>query len=241
MTTPALCVWTGPLQPRESPCRQAATRRAGQSERRAPASGFPPQENEVSNGSVTNTRRAVAYAFLQSRIRYGTRRMATFHIGITGHRHLGDAADWVADTLRTCLHDLQTEHGPDVAAYSASAIGSDTLFAEAALELDMRLEAVIPFEQYSHDFMPGPDRDRFDHLLARAAAVHALPHTIRSHKAYLAAGKWIVDESDLLLAVHDGRPPNPTKGGTAEAVDYASRSRRRICLINPVTRAVRTA
>ncbi len=167
--------------------------------------------------------------------------MATFHIGITGHRHLGDAADWVADTLRTCLYDLRTEHGPDLVAYSALAIGSDTLFAEAALELDMRLEAVIPFEQYANDFEPGPARDRFDPLLARAAAVHSLPHTPRSCKAYLAAGKWIVDRSDILLAVHDGRPPNPTKGGTAEAVDYAYRSSRRICAINPATRAVRTA
>ncbi len=166
--------------------------------------------------------------------------MATFHVGITGHRHLGDAADWVADTLRTCLHDLRTEHGPDIVAYSALAIGSDTLFAEAALELDMRLEAVIPFEQYPHDFEPGPYRDRFEYLLARAAAVHSLPHTTRSHKAYLAAGKWIVDHGDILLAVHDGRPPNPTKGGTAETVDYASCCGHRVRVINPTTRVVRS-
>ena len=166
--------------------------------------------------------------------------MATFHIGITGHRHLGDAADWVADTLRTCLHDLRTEYGPDVVAYSALAIGSDTLFAEAALELDMCLEAVMPFKEYPHDFDPGPERDRFDRLLARAAAVHSLPHTTRSHKAYLTAGKWIVDHSDILLAVHDGRPPNPTKGGTAEAVDYAFCGGHPIRVINPTTRVVRS-
>ena len=134
------------------------------------------------------------------------------------------------------MHDLRTEHGPDLVAYSALAIGSDTLFAEAALELDIRLEAVIPFGQYPHDFDPGPERDRFDHLLACAAAVHSLPYTTRSHKAYFAAGKWIVDHGDIFLAVHDGCPPNPTKGGTAEAVDYARSVSRRTIVLDPQTR-----
>jgi len=60
------------------------------------------------------------------------------------------------------------------------------------------------------------------------------------HKAYLTAGKWIVDHSDILLAVHDGRPPNPTKGGTAEAVDYAFCGGHPIRVINPTTRVVRS-
>jgi polyphosphate kinase 2 (PPK2 family) len=47
-----------------------------------------------------------------------------------------------------------------------------------------------------------------------------LPPAPTHEDAYLAAGRWIVDHADRLVAVWDGRPARG-RGGTAEVVAYA--------------------
>jgi hypothetical protein len=55
--------------------------------------------------------------------------------------------------------------------------------------------------------------------------------------AYLSAGHRIVDLSEILFAVWNGKPAKG-KGGTADVVDYAKQQRRPMIQINPVTRTV---
>lgn len=49
-------------------------------------------------------------------------------------------------------------------------------------------------------------------------------------RAYEAAGRYVVDHCDMLLAVWDGRPARG-RGGTAEIIAYARRRERPLAVI----------
>lgn len=148
-----------------------------------------------------------------------------FHVGVTGHRKLG------ADPIQTwrvfaeCAVALQHHRdeaqgrGQSVAAWSCLAIGADSLFAQAALGLNIPLHAILPFADYPEDFS-AEERPLFDHLVATAASVEWLPRKRRSNLAYLAAGELLVRRVDHLIAVWNGQPA-AGKGGTGDVVLYA--------------------
>ena len=63
-------------------------------------------------------------------------------IGVSGHQQIGDEAtiEFVSQQLHGLLSKLQhlrLEHGQNVIAYSALAIGTDRLFVKTALALGM--------------------------------------------------------------------------------------------------------
>lgn len=160
-----------------------------------------------------------------------------FRIGVTGHRDLGDEATaaFVARQCKAILQEALADHG-EVVALSALAEGADTLFAEAALELGLPLEAVTPFKRYVEDF-EGRARERYKRLLARARVEQRLPYTERSDEAYLGGGLWVVNHCDLLVVVWDGQPA-AGKGGTGDVVDYARHVGRPYIHIHTVERTV---
>ena len=121
-------------------------------------------------------------------------------------------------------------------ALSALAEGADTLFAEAALELGVPLEAVTPFKRYIEDF-EGQAQEHYQRLLAQAQVEHRLPHAERSDEAYLAGGLWVVDHCNLLVVVWNGQPA-AGKGGTGDVVDYARQVVRPYIHIHTVERTV---
>src|SRR5947209_16377965 len=92
-----------------------------------------------------------------------------YRIAVTGHRNLGDqvTVQFVTEAFRTLLAKEQREHSGGITALSGLAEGSDMLFAEAALDLDIPLEGVIAYEGFENDFEPGPARERYCHLLKR--------------------------------------------------------------------------
>jgi hypothetical protein len=162
---------------------------------------------------------------------------AILKVGVTGHRHLGGdpTALWFvfAECVRILerLRALAELQRTGVIAYSALAIGADQLFAQAAVGLGIPLVGVIPFAEYPADFEPA-ERDVFDALVGRCRHVHRLPIKRRSNKAYMEAGKWVVDECDYLVAVWNGQPAAGL-GGTGDVVAYAERKRRTIFRIDP--------
>lgn len=145
------------------------------------------------------------------------------YIGITGHRHFSEPEmyKFVSDTLRDKLSTLKAEHG-NVRALSALALGADTIFAEIALGLGYELEVVVPFARFQDDFKNEDDVKQYKSLLERALAVHRLRFVNKSDFAYLSAGKWIVNRSDVLIAVWDGLPGKGA-GGTSDIVAYAKK------------------
>jgi len=102
---------------------------------------------------------------------------------------------------------------------SSLADGADQLFAEAILALGGSLEVILPAARYREE-LPAESQDVYDRLLARASAVEQLDYEESSSEAHMAAGRAVVQRSDVLLAVWDGRPARGF-GGTGDVVAYA--------------------
>lgn len=155
-------------------------------------------------------------------------------IGITGHRFL-DAPDgwaWVEAQFASVLSDLS----PPLLGVSCLAVGADQRFAARVDAGGGRILAILPFKDYRRTFDPQEVRE-YDRLLSRAdAEVLDTPGT--DEDAYLAAGRRVVELSDLVLAVWDAQPARG-KGGTADVVDYAVQRGGALLHLNPITRTVR--
>jgi hypothetical protein len=137
-------------------------------------------------------------------------------IGVTGHRDLTpETACLVAGAF-----DRHLAERPDVVGLSCLAEGADVLFAWAVLRRGGALEAIVPSAEHRGR---RDDVAEYDRLLERAATVTRLPYPEDGPAALMAASLVLVERSDLLLAVWDGRPARGL-GGTADVVEYARRA-----------------
>jgi hypothetical protein len=140
-------------------------------------------------------------------------------IGCTGHRAIPAAAlDHVTAGIRRQI----ARHDPTgLVGVSSLAAGADQLFAGAVLRAGARLRVVVPSAGYATTFA-AVELPRYEALLAAATRHETLGYPEPSDEAFLAAGRRVVDLSDVLLAVWDRRPARG-KGGTADIVAYAER------------------
>lgn len=155
-------------------------------------------------------------------------------VGITGHQRLDDpeAWRWVARAMR----DELARMAPPLVAVTSLAIGADQLLARLVLERGGTIHAVLPFANIERSF--SPEQVPAYRELAKQATVEVLETLGTDEDAYLAAGRRVVDQSDIVLAVWNGGPAKG-KGGTADVVAYAIRRGVRIVHINPVSHTVR--
>ena len=155
-------------------------------------------------------------------------------VGITGHRpnKLPPAAiPRIERQLRAVMMAIdkiaQQSHAP-VRLISGFAEGVDQM-AVAAAPTDWIVEAILPFpkDEYLKDFEHsaagnGHDvRAAFLASLARASAVTELPvpPSGAREQGYLAAGRAMLAQIDVLIAAWDGAPPRA--GGTGQIVKEA--------------------
>jgi hypothetical protein len=136
-------------------------------------------------------------------------------LAITGHRGLSAELEAEVDQM---IRAVVAQNGALVGV-SCLADGADAVFAQAVLDAGGSLVAVLPAARYREE-LPEDYRPVFDQLLARAGKVVQLPYVTPDSHAYMEAGKRMIDESDSLLAVWDGRPGRGF-GGTADVVAYA--------------------
>jgi 8-oxo-dGTP pyrophosphatase MutT (NUDIX family) len=101
-----------------------------------------------------------------------------------------------------------------------------------ALALGIAFEVVIPCSQYADIYDSAEIREEYHDLLGRCQQVHELPFQECSEDAYLAAGHWIVDHTDLMILVWNGYPAGG-KGGTADIASYSRLVRCPFIHINP--------
>ncbi len=139
-------------------------------------------------------------------------------VGITGHRGLSDV---VEQQVRQLLHGTLQELGDDLTGVSCIADGPDAWFSEEVLAHGGRLEVVIPADGYRGS-LPEEYHPLYDRLLGQAAEVHHTGMTESDSAAHMAGSEILVDVSELLLAVWDGKPARGY-GGTADVVAYAER------------------
>ena len=138
-------------------------------------------------------------------------------VGATGHRLL---ATGTARMVERALRERLARVPADVlVGVSSLADGADQLFAEAILALGGSLEVILPAARYREE-LPAESRSAFDRLLAQASAVERLDYQDSTSEAHMAAGRVVVERSEVLLAVWDGRPARGI-GGTGDVVAYA--------------------
>ncbi|MDZ7291633.1 MAG: hypothetical protein ONB44_16775 [candidate division KSB1 bacterium] len=154
--------------------------------------------------------------------------------GITGHQNLGapETVAWVEKTLQEVIAQNLIRHG-----FTSLAIGADQLFAEILHDNGIPYTAVLPCREIERTFQTPAHLENYRRLLRTAAGVETLNFIEPAETAYMEAGKRVVDLSDLVIAVWNGRPAKGL-GGTADAVRYALDQKKRVVHINPLTRQV---
>jgi hypothetical protein len=159
-------------------------------------------------------------------------------VAIVGHRpaRIVDA-DRVQDQLRSILARVRAALPPSarLRLVSALAEGADRMGAAAAPEIGAALDVVLPFapHEYEKDFDEEASRHAFRALLAQAEAVLVLDGAADARDlAYEAAGRTLLDNSDLVVAVWDGQPGRG-RGGTQEVLADAARRQMPIVVVTP--------
>lgn len=137
-------------------------------------------------------------------------------IGITGHR---DLTPQTVELVRTEFDTQLTRTPGRTKCISCLAEGADQLFARAVLTHGGQLDAIVPSLDY-RDQMSSDSQLEFDRLLVAAVRITRLPYPDSIPAAHMAASLVLVERSDLLFAVWDGRPAL-SFAGTADVVAYA--------------------
>lgn len=135
------------------------------------------------------------------------------NIGITGHQNIPSQA--LAYVIRGIRGIITSQQQP-VIGYSSLAIGADQLFARLVLENGGSLVAVVPSRSYELTFSAA-DLPSYRKLLACASKTLVLDYPAPNEQAFMAAGRQVVQSSDLMIAVWDGKPAAGL-GGTADVV-----------------------
>ncbi|WP_017623387.1 hypothetical protein [Nocardiopsis chromatogenes] len=139
-------------------------------------------------------------------------------IGITGHSDL--SADSVPLVRKALAGVIAPYRDGGLVGLSCLARGADQIFAEVVLEAGGSLEVVLPSVDYREAKVGPHNRDAFDGLLMRSAAVRYMPHRTAGEQAYADANEAVLGGIDRLVAVWDGRPSGG-RGGTGDAVEAA--------------------
>jgi hypothetical protein len=165
-------------------------------------------------------------------------------VGVTGHRaegleKLGVDQERLRRRIRQVLARLcvltarihqegewvYAPEDPLLRLTSHLAEGADRLVAEEALELNYELQCLLPFprDEYEKDFKIPGSKEFFRKILGLATQVLERDgNPDRRSEAYLAAGKVLLLQCDLLLAIWDGAPAHG-EGGTGDVIEEAIR------------------
>ena len=152
-------------------------------------------------------------------------------VGVTGHqKREGVDWSWVRESLSLCLQKFSATK-----ALTSLAEGTDQLFAEVALERKIPIVAVIPLDDYESFFSPAG-------LIAYRGFIDSsttilLRSDQNPEQAFMDAGRYVVDHSDVLFAVWDGHHAEGL-GGTGDIVGYAQSRGKDILHLNPCNKSI---
>ena len=158
----------------------------------------------------------------------------------TGHRpqnlpfgfNENDArCDRIKELLRFSIEKLITEKGVTTF-ISGMAIGVDTYAAEIVLEMKkkyprIKLEAAIPCETQAVKWRE-KDRERYFGIIEQCD-IETLLQTKYTADCMQKRNEYMVDKSDYIIAVWDGKP-----SGTVKTVKYAERIGKTVIRISPL-------
>lgn len=153
---------------------------------------------------------------------------------ITGHQQIGDqdAIDWVTEELANLITEYGISYG-----FTALAVGADQIFATCLAASSVPYTAVMPCSRYEETFQTKSDLERFRSLREKAAEEITLNFQSPSEDAFYEAGLYVIDKSDIVFAVWNGKA-TAGRGGTGDAVEYAMNSKKTVVHISNVNRTV---
>jgi hypothetical protein len=164
-------------------------------------------------------------------------------VGITGHQprdlhhaHIDQLQKQIHAVLQS-LKQFAQEHPhvstsyrerdePILRLVSSLAEGADRYAAQQASTLGYELQCPLPFarDEYASDFEKDASVQEFNRLLDDTQTTTAILELDgsrdRESESYLAAGRVVLSQSDVLLAIWDGQDPRG-EGGTAQIVAEA--------------------
>lgn len=172
-------------------------------------------------------------------------------IMVTGHRKLVPAghtgSPWPDqnpsvrahhDVLRQTMAGVITnwhQQSGWIDCISGMALGADTLFAEAVLEVKrmgfpVRLIAAVPFAGQESKWT-AKAQTKFREILSQADHVEIVSQGAYAPNKMQIRNKWMVDRALPVLAVWDGRQ----SGGTWNCIKYALQQGKWVMQLNPQT------
>jgi hypothetical protein len=161
-----------------------------------------------------------------------------YKIGIIGHRDLGEIENQFYPQL--CCHQLLANFKKkytNVIALSAISAGADSMFAQTAVSLDIRLESIIPFEQFSSDFQDELDLERYTFLRSQSNYDSSANFSERSNQAYRKSMEWLVFKANTIVAIWDGMEIGVI-GGTWEAVSLTMKIKKTLIHIDNINKTM---
>jgi uncharacterized phage-like protein YoqJ len=155
-------------------------------------------------------------------------------LGITGHRPQTLGLDYSYESARyNKLRAIITEKFDELKPkqiVSGMALGVDTYAVQVALELGIGYIAAVPFKDQECKW-PIKAQKYYCQLLRMADDVVIVSEGSYSASKMHTRNRWIVDNSDALLAIFNEQPGS----GTANCVEYAkTKPSYPIHIINPI-------
>ena len=144
-------------------------------------------------------------------------------IGVTGHRFLANVDRIIAGVDEALGRIEEAWPGESWAVISSLAEGADRLVAYRAIgRLGAKLLVTTPLQRadYLTDFETTESKQEFLRLVDKAGEIIELPPRATRDEAYAAAGRYVLDHCDVLIAVWDGQEAQG-RGGTGETVAQA--------------------
>jgi len=146
-------------------------------------------------------------------------------VGVVGHRYLAEIEKITTAVDQTLNHIAGSFGNVPLQIISSLAEGADRLVAQRALERhDTSLLALLPLpkQEYIKDFSTSASRDEFRHLLGQADRILTLTEVSQREQAYQAAGHYLLQHADVIIAIWDGKQAQG-QGGTGEIALEARR------------------
>lgn len=150
-------------------------------------------------------------------------------VAITGHRDMIETEE-INQKVSHFFKEL-IEENREIVLLSPLADGADRFVARIFLDLKNRYQKLslivpMPFDRnrYMEDFS-NSSKDEFLKLLDKSDEVFEVEHITAS--GYLDVGRYVVDSSNILLALWDGTY-NGKIGGTGDVVEYAKSNEKEV-------------
>lgn len=152
------------------------------------------------------------------------------NVGIIGHRDLSRQRLYkYKQNVFKILKLLQIKH-KKIKIITPLADGADRLVVYQGLKLNINFEVILPMEknEYKKDFNFYSKKE-FDSLMKKSNSIITIDNrsNISRDLKYEMVGKYVSENSDILIALWDGKYNN-LQGGTSEIVKYHLKNKKEL-------------